>query len=93
MLELSSWVATGHETVHSHPQKPQSFQSAPGIETSGCSQMLTLNFSANQICQICQWVHELLFYFWCWRQPEVLVPAGADQKDRGLLDENGNDLE
>ena len=44
--------------VHSRPQRPRSFWSAPGIETSGRSQylsvrsVLSLCFSANQICHI-----------------------------------------
>ena len=44
--------------LHSRSQRPRSFWSAPGIETSGRSQFLSMRkelvlcFSANQICHI-----------------------------------------
>ena len=53
-----------YELTYSRPQRPRSFWSAPGIETSGRSQfrsmhrVLVLCFSANQICHIWQWVRE-----------------------------------
>ena len=43
---------------HSRPQRQRSFWSTPGIETSGCSQFLSMRrvpvryFSAKQICHI-----------------------------------------
>ena len=64
---------------HSHPRGPQSFWAAPGIKTSGRSQLLgmcrvlTLCFSANHICQFSHF--ESVNHRQCWRRTEVLIPC------------------
>ena len=79
--------------IHSGPQRPQSFWSAPRIETSGRSrffehvQNTCFGFLANQICQI-----------WPWVRDSRTSGLGASQRSRSLVltkriaasgDENG----
>ena len=73
---------------HSRPQRPQSFWSAPRIETSGrsrffwaCTEYLLWIFRQSDLPDLTmsRWFTD----FWSWRRPEISI-LGADRKDCGL---------
>ena len=79
-FQMKSVHSLINDESYSHSQRPRAFWSAPGIETSGRSQFLSMRrvlalcFSANQICHILQWVRE------SWTSS-----FGGDQRSRFLV--------
>ena len=91
-------VCNVHDKMHSRPQRPRSFWSAPRIETSGCSQngesvihgFIVKSDKSDWLKTIVLKTFLRTLKSWDW--PEVSI-LGADERIAASVDENGQDYD